>query len=172
MESSLVSAASINELTKETEKALKLAPELRYQKLKEIVQSEKYQKILKTCCYYLDTTFNVSELYLTILLCSSPFLTRKDGTPVCIIGALMLSSKKDAASYEWMGMQLIKYLPSTGKFGRSLTTDADLGLDGILKAAIFSPPCIRLHCGEHLLENVETYIDDPHTISRIKCDIF
>jgi hypothetical protein len=172
MQSSLITAATANELTKELEKALKLPPNLRYEKLKEIVNNEKYKSILKTCCFYLDTTFNVSELYLTILLFSSPFLTRKDGTPVCIIGGIMLSSKKDLLSYEWMGLQLNKYVPSNGRFARSLTTDADLSLDGILKATIFTSPCIRLHCGEHLLGNVETYIDDPTTTTRIKNDIF
>uniref|UniRef100_A0A914ZF43 MULE transposase domain-containing protein n=1 Tax=Panagrolaimus superbus TaxID=310955 RepID=A0A914ZF43_9BILA len=137
------------------EDALKLPSHERYDQLKKIVESPSYKEIQESGIVYVDTTFNLSSLHLTLAMFSSPHLLR-DKKPALFTGCYMLSSKKDARAYEFMAKCIDKYVLPNGKIFRAIVTDADGALN--------------LQCMIHLRKNIVVLCDEH--VGHVINDIF
>lgn len=85
-----------------------------HEKLHKLIENSEYNIAFRKAVSYVDTTFNITDFYVTILAFASSTFVNASGLPIIHIGAIMLSSKKEKDDFVWMGHKLVKLLDTIG----------------------------------------------------------
>uniref|UniRef100_A0AC34FDM8 SWIM-type domain-containing protein n=1 Tax=Panagrolaimus sp. ES5 TaxID=591445 RepID=A0AC34FDM8_9BILA len=162
--------------TKIVQKIVDLTEELliypeseRMQKAKELIESDLYKQYKEAGICFFDITFNLSpEFHVSMLLCSCQHIRNAKGDPYVFIAAVLLSKTHKKADIAWFGSEIGKRI-GNDVCCRAYMTDSERSLEGMLECSAFKPPCTKLNCFIHTIENVSDYCDKDGEIIR---DIF
>uniref|UniRef100_A0AC34FSH5 Uncharacterized protein n=1 Tax=Panagrolaimus sp. ES5 TaxID=591445 RepID=A0AC34FSH5_9BILA len=152
-----------------TEELLQFPENQRMDQAKELINSKLFKEHEESGICYLDVTFNLSsQFHVAMLLCSCQHIRNEKGAPYVFIPAVLLSKTHKKEDFKWFGAELEKRIGSD-VCSRVYMTDAEKSLEGLSECSAFKPPCTKLNCNIHNVQNVKDYCDDDVEIIR---DIF
>lgn len=153
LEKSTLSRSVVVSLADEANKLRNHSEQERLEFAKKLINTKQYVDLQKAGMCFVDTTFTVSRLYLTIILFTTYHILNEDNEPAIFFGPMMLHKHKGAADYKWMVDELNLILKVDGRLMRSLNKDGDFALEAFRELKICQEPCEILFCGKHLKDN-------------------